>query len=142
MERQTGKAVLEHRNVVIAGRLFSRMAGVAGRGERIILRRREERSVLPLGGINDPLLQEPMTAEMSIDQRGFRIRAGHRFDVRRVPSVNPKTAAVRLHVFGAMKHAQTRPVPRSPSIDHRRTRANRFGSPPTGPQLLASAAPI
>ena len=55
-----------------------------------------------------------MTAEMSIDHRGFRIRAGHRFDVRRGPSVNPKTTAVRLDVFGAVKHVQTGPVPQSP----------------------------
>src|SRR5437763_6331247 len=66
-----------------------------------------------------------MTAEMSIDHRRFRIQAGHRFDSRRGPSVNPRTAAVRLDVFGAVKHAQTGPVPQTPS---NRSPKNAFNS--------------
>jgi hypothetical protein len=90
VERQTGKAVLEDRDVVVAGRQFGRTARVDSRGKRIILRRQQEGPILPVGGINDPLLQKWMAPETDIDHSGFSIWTGHRVDFRRGPTVYPK----------------------------------------------------
>jgi hypothetical protein len=106
MQRQARKPVFEHRHFVIAGRQLGWMPRISGRGERVVFRRWQEGTILPVRRVYDPFLQEGMAAKMGIRRGGLASGAGRRGDFRRRSSIDPKPAPVRLDVFGPVHHVQ------------------------------------
>jgi hypothetical protein len=102
--RQGREAVLEDDDLVVALRDLGRPA-VAGRAQRALVGRGEERAGLPVGGDGDPLVEQGVEAELGV--------GGDRRQVPRVDGVALRRRPVEVEDLAAVGEATTR-------ADHRR----------------------
>jgi hypothetical protein len=91
------EAVVEHRHLVLSHGQLGRKARIARRPERVVLGRRQERPVLAVARIRDPLPAQRVPAEMGIcmDRLSARARRDE-LSIDRPPAVNGQFAPIGL----------------------------------------------
>ena len=76
-QAEAGKAVVEHRHVVLAARQLGGVFRIAGGGERIVFRRRQEGAIQAVGGVDDPLAAQRMPAHFRAGVHRLVAGTGH-----------------------------------------------------------------